>query len=87
MRAALEKGNFQIFGQPIAPLLQPEQVRRYEALLRLVDEKGRLVLPGQFMSSATRYQLLPQIDRCVISHVLTRFANANRQPAFQPLQP
>ena len=51
---------------------RPEQVRRYEMLLRLIDEKGRLVLPGQFMSSATRYQLLPQIDRCVISDVLTR---------------
>ena len=67
LRIALEKGNFQIFGQPIAALLQPEKVRRYEMLLRLIDEKGRLVLPGQFMSSATRYQLLPQIDRCVIS--------------------
>ncbi len=85
LRSALEKGNFQIFGQPIAPLLQPEQVRRYEALLRLVDEKGRLVLPGQFMSSATRYQLLPQLDRCVISAVLTRLANANRQPQAEPI--
>ena len=85
LRSALEKGSFQIFGQPIAPLLQPEKVRRYEALLRLVDEKGRLVLPGQFMSSATRYQLLPQLDRCVISAVLTRLANANRQPQAEPI--
>jgi diguanylate cyclase (GGDEF)-like protein len=85
LRAALEKGNFQIFGQPIAPLLQPEQVRRYEMLLRLIDEKGRLVLPGQFMSSATRYQLLPQIDRCVISYVLTRLAAAKRAPGFEPM--
>ncbi len=79
------KGNFQIFGQPIAALLQPEKVRRYEALLRLIDEKGRLVLPGQFMSSATRYQLLPQIDRCVISDVLTRLAAAKREPGFEPI--
>jgi len=86
LRVALEKGNFQIFGQPIAPLQQPEEVRRYEMLLRLVDEKGRLVLPGQFMSSATRYQLLPQIDRCVISDVLTRLATAKReQPGFEPM--
>jgi diguanylate cyclase (GGDEF)-like protein len=85
LRVALEKGNFQMFGQPIAPLLQPESVRRYEMLLRLVDEKGRLVLPGQFMSSATRYQLLPQIDRCVISYVLTRLATAKREPGFEPM--
>ena len=94
LRSALEKGNFQIFGQPIAPLLQPEKVRRYEALLRLIDEKGRLVLPGQFMSSATRYQLLPQIDRCVISDVLTRLATAKPRagvradaPVDQPVGP
>ena len=94
LRGALEKGNFQIFGQPIAPLLQPEKVRRYEMLLRLIDEKGRLVLPGQFMSSATRYQLLPQIDRCVISDVLTRLAAAKRAarvradaPVDQPVGP
>jgi len=85
LRVALEKGNFQMFGQPIAPLLQPEEVRRYEMLLRLVDEKGRLVLPGQFMSSATRYQLLPQLDRCVISNVLTRLATAKREPGFEPM--
>jgi diguanylate cyclase (GGDEF)-like protein len=85
LRVALEKGNFQIFGQPIAALLQPEKVRRYEMLLRLIDEKGRLVLPGQFMSSATRYQLLPQIDRCVISDVLTRLAAAKREPGFEPI--
>jgi diguanylate cyclase (GGDEF)-like protein len=85
LRVALEKGNFQIFGQPIAPLLQPEEVRRYEMLLRLIDEKGRLVLPGQFMSSATRYQLLPQLDRCVIGHVLTKLATAKREPGFEPM--
>jgi diguanylate cyclase (GGDEF)-like protein len=85
LRTALEKGNFRIFGQPIAPLLQPEEVRRYETLLRLIDEKGRLVLPGQFMSSATRYQLLPQIDRCVIGEVLTRLAAAKQQPQFEPM--
>jgi diguanylate cyclase (GGDEF)-like protein len=85
LRNALENGSFQVFGQPIAPLLQPEQVRRYEALLRMIDEKGRLVLPGQFMSSATRYQLLPQIDRCVITDVLGKLAAASRQPQFEPL--
>ncbi len=37
------------------------------------------------MSSATRYQLLPQIDRCVISDVLTRLAAAKREPGFEPI--
>jgi diguanylate cyclase (GGDEF)-like protein len=85
LRAALDEGRFQIFGQPIAALLQPEDARRYEMLLRIIDEKGRLVLPGHFMSSATRYQLLPQIDRCVVSDVLTKLQTASRRPGFEPM--
>jgi diguanylate cyclase (GGDEF)-like protein len=85
LRSALEQGRYQIFGQPIASLLQPESVRRYEMLLRIIDEKGRLVLPAHFMSSATRYQLLPQIDRCVIIDVMNHLRAASARPSFQPL--
>lgn len=85
LRAALDEGRFQIFAQPIASLLQPEDTRRYEMLLRIIDEKGRLVLPAHFMSSATRYQLLPQIDRCVISDVFRRLNAARQRPSFTPL--
>jgi len=85
LRAALDEGRFEIFGQPIAALLQPEETRRYEMLLRIIDEKGRLVLPGHFMSSATRYQLLPQIDRCVVTHVLSKLKQASERPGFVPL--
>lgn len=85
LRSALEEGRFQLFGQPIAALLQPEETRRYEILLRVIDDKGRLVLPAHFMSSATRYQLLPQIDRCVIKHLLPMLKTAASRPGFQPL--
>jgi diguanylate cyclase (GGDEF)-like protein len=85
LRSALEQGRYQIFGQPIASLLTPESVHRYEMLLRVVDEKGRLVMPAHFMSSATRYQLLPQIDRRVIGDVLNHLRAARERPGFQPL--
>lgn len=85
LRSALEEGRYQIFGQPIASLLTRDSVHRYEMLLRLIDEKGRLVLPASFMSSATRYQLLPQIDRYVIADVLKHLRGASTQPGFKPL--
>lgn len=85
LRSALEQGRYQIFGQPIASLLTPDSVHRYEMLLRIIDEKGRLVLPSHFMSSATRYQLLPQIDRCVILDVLNHLRAASARPGFKPL--
>ncbi len=85
LRSALEQGRYQIYGQPIASLLTPDSVHRYEMLLRLIDEKGRMVLPSHFMSSATRYQLLPQIDRCVIGDVLEHLRDARARPGFKPL--
>jgi Amt family ammonium transporter len=85
LRTALAEGRFQVFGQPIAPLLQQQSTRRYEMLLRLIDENDALVLPARFMSAATRYQLLPQLDRCVITHVLGRLNAARAVPGFIPM--
>lgn len=85
LRSALEEGRYQIFGQPIASLLTRDSIHRYEMLLRIIDEKGRMVLPSHFMSSATRYQLLPQIDRYVIADVLKHLRGASARPGFSPL--
>ncbi|HEY0686478.1 MAG TPA: EAL domain-containing protein [Steroidobacter sp.] len=85
LRGAFEQGRYQIVGQPIASLLTPDSIHRYEMLLRIIDEKGRLVLPAHFMSSATRYQLLPQIDRHVITDVLNHLRSASARPGFKPL--
>ncbi|WP_129776973.1 EAL domain-containing protein [Peristeroidobacter soli] len=85
LRSALDQGRYQIFGQPIASLLTPDSVHRYEMLLRIIDEKGRMVLPSHFMSSATRYQLLPQIDRLVVIDVLKHLRDAGARPGFKPL--
>ncbi|WP_116807444.1 bifunctional diguanylate cyclase/phosphodiesterase [Steroidobacter cummioxidans] len=85
LRSALDQGHYQIFGQPIASLLTRDSVHRYEMLLRIIDEKGRLVLPSHFMSSATRYQLLPQIDRCVIVDVFRHLRSASARPGYTPL--
>jgi len=86
LRSALDEGRFQVFGQPIMSLQSGEKTRRYEMLVRLVDEDEKLVMPQQFMSSATRYQLLPQLDRQVISHVLQKIKVAMTVPGFKPLQ-
>jgi Amt family ammonium transporter len=86
VRTCLDEGRFQVFGQPIARLVPGEHTRRYEMLVRLIDEKNKLVMPQHFMSSATRYQLLPQLDRCVVEHVFTKLRDAKAVPGFQPVQ-
>jgi len=86
LRAALDTDEFEVMGQPINSLLRQEDERRYEMLVRIFDEDERLIAPGQFLPAAARYQLLPKLDRSVISHVLTRMSDASRQPGFIPLQ-
>ena len=86
LRAALESGRFEVMGQPINSLLSQEDERRYEMLVRIMDEDDKLIAPGQFIPAATRYQLLPKLDRSVISQVLTRLGDAARRPGFVPLQ-
>jgi diguanylate cyclase (GGDEF)-like protein/PAS domain S-box-containing protein len=42
----------------------------YELLLRMRDERGELVPPSAFIPAAERYNLMPSLDRWVISHTL-----------------
>ena len=67
----LEENRFRLFFQPIAKLTiddnQPLRTHG-EVLLRMLDEENNLVGPGSFIPSAERYQLMPAIDRWVITN-------------------
>ena len=69
---ALEENRFQLYYQRIQPLSSQAQAiptcaHHYEVLLRMVDEQGKLVPPGTFITTAERYHLMPAIDRWVVS--------------------
>ena len=68
IRRALEEKRFQLNCQRIIPI-DPSRppAERFEVLLRMVDEQGQLVLPGAFIPAAERYDLMPAIDRMVLS--------------------
>ncbi|HPH14350.1 MAG TPA: EAL domain-containing protein [Burkholderiaceae bacterium] len=38
-----------------------------ELLVRMIGESGELHMPGQFLATAERYKLMPQVDRWVIA--------------------
>ena len=67
LRAALAQDRLATVFQPVVNL-HASAGDNYEVLLRLRDEHGREVLPGEFMSAAHRANLLPEIDRWVIGH-------------------
>ena len=72
---ALEEDRFELFYQPIVPTANRSDTwPHHELLLRMRDERGELVAPTAFIPAAERYNLMPSLDRWVISHTLETLA-------------
>jgi EAL domain-containing protein (putative c-di-GMP-specific phosphodiesterase class I) len=68
---ALEEQRFELFYQPIVPIGTHREVwPHYELLLRMRDERGELIAPTAFIPAAERYNLMPSLDRWVITRAL-----------------
>jgi diguanylate cyclase (GGDEF)-like protein/PAS domain S-box-containing protein len=68
---ALRDGRFELMAQAITPITpRPNAGRHCELLLRMRDEQGNLILPGEFLPAAERYNLAVEIDRWVVRHTL-----------------
>lgn len=68
---ALRNERFVLYAQPIVPIgAGPARGLHCEFLLRMRDERGGLVLPGEFMPAVERYHLAARLDRWVVSHAL-----------------
>jgi diguanylate cyclase (GGDEF)-like protein len=71
LREAIAQGRLHLDAQLILPFMAAESARpHYELLLRMTDEHGKTVGPDSFLSAATRYQMMPVIDRWVVNHVI-----------------
>jgi len=71
LQTALKEGRFELHAQTIAPVDgQPATGPGLEILLRLKDETGASIAPGEFMKAAERYRLMPHVDRWVVQTAL-----------------
>lgn len=71
LREAITAGRLRLHAQLILPFGGAESARpHYELLVRMVEEDGRTIGPDSFLSAATRYQLMPEIDRWVINNAI-----------------
>jgi len=77
IEAALENDRFHLVYQPIVSLAGNEQ-ELYEVLVRMRNEEGEDIPPGQFIPVALQTGLMGQIDRWVIGHALTKLAEHRR---------
>ena len=74
VQKALDSDSFSLMVQPILGLREEDDAIRYEILLRMDEVEGEDIPTESFLSAAERYQLMPQIDRWVISKTLKTLA-------------
>lgn len=79
IRAALMQNRFRLLHQPIASLTEEVQ-GMFDTLVRMVDEDGNQVLPGEFVPPAERAGLIKNVDRWVIGASLSFCAT--KQPTL-----
>lgn len=65
IRESLSQNRLMLHLQPILDIHQ-NSITGYEALLRMVDEKGEMIYPNQFLDVAERFGLIRDIDRWVV---------------------
>ncbi|MGD8403413.1 MAG: EAL domain-containing protein [Anaerolineales bacterium] len=76
LREAIDKDLFQLYCQPVVPLVENNShVQYYELLLRLKGDNNQVILPNTFIPSAERYGLMSSIDRWVLQTALSTLAN------------
>lgn len=86
LRRSLETERFGIVAQPLVPLASDSGAEYFELLVRLLSETGSFVSPAQFMSAATRYQMLIDLDRAMLMRVFERLKGAREQIAGRTMR-
>ncbi|MBP1600957.1 MAG: diguanylate cyclase/phosphodiesterase with sensor(s) [Acidobacteria bacterium] len=78
IQQTLAEGRLRLYLQPILPTNSNEEdIELGEVLLRLLDEQGRIVLPGAFLPAAERYGYMSKIDRWVVGETFTALKALN----------
>lgn len=77
IRSTIDEERFYLAYQPIISL-RGDTCQRYEVLLRVTDEAGHVILPGQFLSIAEKTGLSGEIDRWIIKTAFRQLAETRQ---------
>jgi len=75
----LETNRFFIYSQKIVSITSNRSVDDYEILLRMLDEKGEIAAPNEFITAAERYGSITKIDCCLIETFFSIYHKLLRQ--------
>jgi diguanylate cyclase (GGDEF)-like protein len=83
IQQALDGDEFELLAQPIASLSKDSANPRFEILLRMDDGEGAYVETRALFSAAERYQMMPQIDRWVVSNSIAKLTKVHKDVSSQ----
>src|SRR5487761_381427 len=69
---AAEENRLELYFHPIRPIARAGATAFHELTVRLRDDDGRLVAPGEFIPAAERYNVMSVIDRWVVQRATER---------------
>ncbi|HET6604110.1 MAG TPA: EAL domain-containing protein [Xanthomonadaceae bacterium] len=69
LREAIDQDGFELLYQPIVAVQGGERAQ-YQALVRLRDDSGRLHTAAEFIALAERADLVPELDRWVLTRAM-----------------
>ena len=75
---ALIEKRWRLLYQPVKALDPERRVLQTECMARLIDNEGALVPAANFLPMAARHQLMPEVDKAMLSLAFERL----RQPGF-----
>jgi diguanylate cyclase (GGDEF)-like protein/PAS domain S-box-containing protein len=77
LRDALDEDRLVLFQQPVVQL-KDRKTMHHEVLLRILDEDGRHILPGNFIELAESLGLIQEIDLRVVEKLLAHLREHGR---------
>jgi EAL domain-containing protein (putative c-di-GMP-specific phosphodiesterase class I) len=86
LREALRDNRLKLFAQPMRPVRDTERPVRLELLPRILDERGTLIAPVEFLSTGSDRDALTELDRWVMSAALTAIAARSSSPASRGIE-
>ncbi len=85
IHSALDNEHLTLHSQAIIPLDKKSNLPPHrEVLVRLFEEDGKLIPPGAFIPAAERYNLMPAVDRWVVTASFKYLARLLHEEAVDP---
>ena len=76
VRRALDRGDVVLAYQPIVQAADPARIAFHEALLRVLDDTGRVIPAREFIHSCERHEIGRILDCLALEHALAALARA-----------